>query len=217
MMNGARTLTEAHPNRFALGVGVGHRNVAKSRGGATDESPVVSVERYLADMAAAPYAAAKPETEPARILAALGPKMLRIAATHTAGAHSYTVPVEHTAFARDVLGAGPVLAVEQKVVLSSDADAARTTARKFLPVALPNYRNNLLRFGFEIDDLADGGTDDVVDRLVAWGDPDAVRTRVREHLAAGADHVCLQILPLDRQLPMRAFRELADALIADPV
>ncbi len=217
MMNGARTLAEAHPNRFALGLGVGHRGVARARGGATAESPLVSVQRYLAGMEAAPYAAAKPELEPARILAALGPKMLRIAATHTAGAHTYTVPVEHTAFAREVLGDGPLLAVEQKVVLSSDAEAARTTARKFLPLALPNYRNNLLRFGFEIDDLDDGGTDDVVDRLVAWGDPGAVRTRVREHLSAGADHVCLQILPLERQLPTRAWRELADALIADPV
>ncbi|MBW8764596.1 MAG: TIGR03620 family F420-dependent LLM class oxidoreductase [Microbacterium sp.] len=217
MANGARTLAEAHPNRFALGVGVSHRLVVESRGSSGDYSPLETVTRYLDRMDQAPYTAARPAEEPARLLAALGPQMLRLAAARTAGAHTYTVPVEHTALAREALGDGPVLAVEQKVVLSRDPDTARTTARKFLPLALPNYRSNLLRCGFDADDLEDGGTDEVVDRLVAWGEVDVVRARVEQHLSAGASHVCLQVLPLDRQLPRHEWRRLADALITAPV
>jgi probable F420-dependent oxidoreductase len=217
MANGARTLAEAHPNRFALGVGVSHRLVVESRGSTAEYSPLETVTRYLDRMDQAPYTAAKPTEEPARLLAALGPQMLRLAAARAAGAHTYTVPVEHTVLAREALGDGPVLAVEQKVVLSDDRDTARTTARKFLPLAMPNYRNNLLRCGFDADDLENGGTDEVVDRLVAWGDADAVRARVEQHLSAGATHVCLQVLPVDRQLPRHAWRTLADALIKDPV
>ena len=217
MANGARTLLEAHPERFALGLGVSHRQIVGSRGGTGDYSPLESVTRYLDAMDQADYVAARPAQEPARILAALGPQMLRLAAARTAGAHTYTVPVEHTAFARDVLGASPVLAVEQKVVLSNDPDTARNAARSFLPLTLPNYRNNLLRCGFDPDDLDHGGTDDVVDRLVAWGDPEAVRLRVKEHLSAGASHVCLQVIPVDGQLPHDHWRALSDALIKDPV
>jgi probable F420-dependent oxidoreductase len=215
MVNGARTLAEAHPNRFALGLGVSHRRVIEARGGSGDHSPLEVVGRYLDGMDASTYTAARPAQEPPRILAALGPKMLQLAATRTAGAHTYTVPVEHTALAREVMGPGPVIAVEQKVVLSDDADTSRGIARQFLPLFLPNYRNNLLRCGFEAADVDDGGTDDVVDRLVAWGDVASIQARVKEHLAAGADHVCVQVLPLDERLPRREWRELADALIGE--
>jgi probable F420-dependent oxidoreductase len=141
--------------------------------------------------------------------------MLALAATRTAGAHTYTSPVEHTRFAREVMGPGPVLAVEQKVVLSSDADLARTVGRAFLPLTLPNYRKNLLRFGFDADDLDHGGSNIAVDRLVVWGDAASVRARVDEHLSAGADHVCLQVLPSRPGLPRDEWRELANHLIRD--
>jgi len=215
MVNGGRTLAEAHPNRFAIGLGVSHRPVIESRGASADRSPLDVVSRYLDEMDRAKYTAASPAEEPPRILAALGPRMLQLAATRTAGAHTYTVPVEHTALAREVMGPDAVLAVEQKVVLSDDPDTSRAVARQFLPLFLPNYRNNLLRCGFEAADLDDGGTADVVDRLVAWGDVASIQTRVKEHLAAGADHVCLQVLPLDGRLPRREWRELADALIGE--
>jgi probable F420-dependent oxidoreductase len=215
MVNGGRTLTEAYPNRFAVGLGVSHRPVIEFRGGSADRSPLEVVSRYLDEMDRAKYTAARPAEEPPRILAALGPRMLHLAATRTAGAHTYTVPVEHTALAREVMGPGPVLAVEQKVVLSDDPGMSRGTARQFLPLSLPNYRTNLLRCGFRADDLDDGGTHDVVDRLVAWGGVASIESRVKEHLAAGADHVCLQVLPLTDRLPRREWRELADALIGE--
>lgn len=213
MANGARTLAEAHPGRFALGLGVSHGQVARSRGNVDRYSPLQVVERYLDEMSHAQYLAARPPVEPPWILAALGPRMLTLAAARTAGAHTYTVPVEHTHLAREALGKDPLLAVEQKVVLSADAETARTIARKFLPLALPNYRNNLLRSGFTEADLADGGSDEAVDRLVAWGDPEAIRTRVEAHLSAGADHVCLQVLPTERHLPYQDWRALAEALV----
>lgn len=215
MANGARTLAEAYPRRFALGLGVSHRRVVEGRGGPPDYSPMEVVDQYLDAMDRAPFSGAKPKEEPLRILAALGPRMLRLAAARTAGAHTYTVPVEHTALAREALGPGAVLAVEQKVVLSKDPDQARTTARAFLPLSLPNYRNNLLRCGFHSDDLERGGSDGTVDRLVAWGDTGDVYARVEAHRAAGADHVCLQVLPVDGGLPSTEWRELAEALVND--
>jgi probable F420-dependent oxidoreductase len=189
--------------------------VVASRGGSTSYHPIHTVSSYLDAMDAARYTAARLAEEPPRVLAALGPRMLALAATRTAGADTYTVPVEHTRFARDVMGAGPFLAVEQKVVLSSDPDIARTVGRAFLPLTLPNYRNSLLRFGFAADDLDQGGSNAAVDRLVAWGDTASVRARVEEHLSAGADHVCLQVLPSGPSLPRHEWRELANELLAN--
>jgi probable F420-dependent oxidoreductase len=215
MANGARTLAEAHPARYAIGLGVSHRPLVESRGGSPSYNPIQSVSSYLDAMDSARYTAARPPEEPPRVLAALGPRMLALAAARTAGAHTYTVPVEHTRFAREVMGDGAFLAVEQKVVLSSEPDVARTVGRAFLPLTLANYRNNLLRLGFDSDELDHGGSDAAVDRLVVWGGAASVRARVEEHLSAGADHVCLQVLSSGPGLPRDEWRELASALVGD--
>jgi probable F420-dependent oxidoreductase len=170
---------------------------------------------YLDAMDEAVFFAAQPPSEPERVLAALGPKMLELARDRAAGAHPYFVPVEHTAFAREALGPGSRLAPEQAVVLETDPTTAREIARSHMKIylGLPNYTNNLRRFGFDDDDLAGGGSDRLVDAIVAWGTTDAVVARVQAHLDAGADHVCIQVVDADlRALPMRQWRELAGAL-----
>ncbi|MEQ1704150.1 MAG: TIGR03620 family F420-dependent LLM class oxidoreductase, partial [Ilumatobacteraceae bacterium] len=152
---------------------------------------------------------------PQRVLAALGPKMLKLSAERGAGAHPYFVPVEHTAIARDALGAGPLLAPEQAVVFETDPTKARQIARTHMAtyLGLPNYTNNLKRLGWTDADISDGGTDALVDAIVAWGTLEQIVERVRAHHAAGADHVCVQVLPADpRGLPMAEWRELATAL-----
>src|SRR5262249_26131844 len=139
-----------------------------------------------------------------------------LAAERAAGSHPYFVPPEHTAFARKVMGKGPMLAPEQAVVLETDPTKARAVARAHMSVylGLPNYVNNLKRLGFTDDDVANGGNDRLVDAIVAWGSLEAVVKRVRAHHDAGADHVCLQVLDPDpRALPMRQWRELAAALL----
>jgi probable F420-dependent oxidoreductase len=158
------------------------------------------------------YVAAAPPEAPRRVLAALGPKMLDLAAEKAAGAHSYFVPVEHTEVARARLGPDPLLAVEQAVVLSTDPTEARAVARQHMAIylGLPNYTNNLRRLGFDDDDLAGGGSDRLVDAIVGWGTVEDVAARVRSHLETGADHVCLQVLTADpTALPMAEWRELA--------
>jgi probable F420-dependent oxidoreductase len=165
----------------------------------------------------APYRAAPPSVKPPRVLAALGPKMLRLAAERADGAHPYFVPPEHTARAREILGKDGLLAVEQAVVLETDATRAREIARAHTSryLGLPNYVNNLRRLGFGDKDLADGGSDRLVDAIVAWGDMNAVIERVRAHQSAGANHVCVQVLPRDPQaLPTEQWREVASALLA---
>jgi probable F420-dependent oxidoreductase len=160
-------------------------------------------------------AAGHPVPPESRILAALGPRMLELSRDRSAGAHPYFVPVEHTAVARDVLGAGPVLAPEQAVVLEPDPVRARELARRHVPryLELPNYANNLRRLGFGDDDLRDGGSDRLVDAIVAWGDEEAIADRVRAHHDAGADHVCIQVVGVDGTAPPReTWRRLAPAL-----
>jgi probable F420-dependent oxidoreductase len=150
------------------------------------------------------------------LLAALGPKMLALAGARAWGALTYFVPVEHTPVAREHLGDGPMLMVEQAAVVTADADVARETARRYMAIylTLPNYTDNLRRLGWGDDDLADGGSDALVDALVAWGDVDAVAARVAAHREAGADHVCVQVLDPDMSaVPLAAWRELAPALL----
>jgi probable F420-dependent oxidoreductase len=153
-----------------------------------------------------------------RVLAALGPKTLRLAAERSARAHPYLVTPAHTKEARDILGPEPLLAPEQKVILETDPQKARDIARATLSLylALPNYTNNLLRLGFTNEDFADGGSDRLVDAVIAWGDTDAILARIAEHHAAGANHVCIQVLTAgDRHhgpLPRQQWRELAHAL-----
>jgi probable F420-dependent oxidoreductase len=182
------------------------------------ERPLTKMRSYLDGMDNAPFMAEAPSTAPKRVLAALGPKMLRLAAERADGAHPYFVPVEHTATARDALGQGPLLCVEQAAVLSTDPDVARAAARAHMAIylTLPNYTNNLRRLGFGDDDLDAPGSDRLVDALVAWGDVDAVVERVRSQRDAGADHVCVQVLGTDpadvRTAPIDAWRRLAPAL-----
>ncbi|MCB1012747.1 MAG: hypothetical protein KDB15_13855, partial [Microthrixaceae bacterium] len=147
---------------------------------------------------------------------ALGPKMLRLAAERTAGAHPYFVPPEHTVTAREALGPEPLLAVEQMVVLDEDPETARDTARKNMAIylGLPNYANNLMRLGFTEEELTEGGgSDRVVDAVVAWGNEDDVLARVQSHLDAGADHVCIQVLESDPAVvPRQGWARISDAL-----
>jgi probable F420-dependent oxidoreductase len=215
MAAGQLTLSEAFPGRFLLGLGVSHQPMVDLVRGHHYERPLAKMRTYLDAMDGALYMAPRPAEEPRRVLAALGPRMLELAAARALGAHSYFVPVEHTAAAREVLGEGPMLCPEQAVVLETDAEVARTAARQHMAtyLGLPNYTNNLRRLGWTDAHLSDGGSDELVDAIVAWGDEQAVVDRVRAHLDAGADHVCVQVL--DRSataLPMSQWRALAPAL-----
>jgi probable F420-dependent oxidoreductase len=138
--------------------------------------------------------------------------VVRLAAERTAGAHPYLVTPEHTARAREILGAGPLLAPEQKVVLDTDAEKARSLGRERLApyLRLENYTNNWRRLGFTDADLAAGGSDRLVDAMVAWGDEEAIRARVAEHFAAGADQVAVQVLDPEK---LSTLRRLAPALV----
>ena len=149
---------------------------------------------YLEKMAASPYQSVPPSETPKTVIAALGPKMLELARDKCAGAHPYFVSPDHTRMAREVLGSGPLLCVEQKVVLETDADTARRVARGVAQIylGLPNYRNNWLRMGMDENDLENGGSDRFIDATFAWGTPDAIKARLTQHFDAGADHVCIQ-------------------------
>jgi probable F420-dependent oxidoreductase len=216
MAAGQLSLNEAFQDRFLLGIGVSHQPMVDFVRGHQYERPLTKMREYLDAMDRAIYMAPRPAEEPRRLLAALGPKMLELAAAKALGAHPYFVPVEHTAFAREVLGDGPMLCPEQAVVLNTDAGQARAAARLHMAtyLTLPNYTNNLRRLGWGDDDLSDGGSDALVDAIVAWGDEEAVVGRVRAHLDAGADHVCVQVLrPADATaLPMEEWRNLAEPL-----
>ena len=210
------TVSEAFPDRFLLGLGVSHEVMVTGLRGHDYSRPYSTMKSYLEAMDNGLFTASPASAPPQRVLAALGPKMLALAAERTAGAHPYFVPPEHTAFAREVMGEGPLLCVEQAAVLETDPVKAREIARGHMAMylTLPNYTNNLARFGFTDDDIADGGSDRLVDAIVAWGDESAVAARVAEHHAAGADHVCVQVLPEDGvSIPTPQWRRLAPALL----
>lgn len=210
------TLAEAYPDRFLLGLGTSHARLVQGERGHHYDQPVSKMRAYLdaMDHAAQTYRAVRPASAP-RLLAALGPKMLALAAERADGAHTYFVPPEHTARARATIGDEKILAAEQAVVLETDPTHARALARRHTRryLSLPNYTNNLLRLGFEPADFDHEGSNRLVDAIVAWGDVDAVARRVRDHLAAGADHVCIQVISQDmRQLPYQPWQALAEAL-----
>ena len=211
----AKTLAEAYPGRFVLGLGVSHRPLVEVRGH-DYRSPLSRMRSYLGEMRRAQFNAVKPEREAPVLIAALGPRMLELARELADGAHPYLVTPEHTGWARGILGRGPLLAVEQGAVLAGDRSEALRLARSHLSryLRLPNYRNSWLRQGFAEEDLAGEGSDRLVEALVAWGSEEDVRARVREHLEAGADHVCVQVIT-DR--PERGlgeeWRALAPALL----
>jgi probable F420-dependent oxidoreductase len=217
MASGQKTLAEAYPNRFLLGLGVSHVPLVELlRGHRYDTKPVATMRAYLDAMDKAPYQSVPPPTKPARVLAALGPKMLELSGDHADGAHPYNVNPEHTAAARKILGPQRYLCPEQAVVLETDPDKARAIGRAFLGLylTLPNYTNNFLRHGFDENDFKDGGSNKLIDAIIAWGDLNAIRTRIGEHHAAGADHVCIQVLTADpKGLPLREWRELGPALL----
>jgi len=213
--NGTKALADAYPGRFVLGLGVSHAPSVAARGSAY-ERPIERMRSYLDGMDAARYSGPAPTIPAPRMLAALGPRMLALSAERTAGAHSYFVPVEHTVEARRILGPEPCLAVEVTAVLETDPTEARRIARAFAVhyMALPNYANNLRRLGFGEAELEGAGSDRVIDAVVAWGDVAAIADRVRAHLLAGADHVCIQLRGASSaDLCLPQYRLLAAALI----
>ena len=214
MQAGWKTISEAYPGRFLLGLGVSHQPMVEFVHRQGYDKPYSTMVSYLDAMDSGRFIAAEPSQPPQRVLAALGPKMLQLSAERGLGAHPYFVPVEHTAVAREVLGAGPLLLPEQAVVFETDPDKAREIARRYMAVylGLPNYTNNLRRLGWTEEDIT-GPTDKLVDAIVAWGTLDQILTRIRAHFDAGADHVSVQVLPADpRALPMDEWRSLAGAI-----
>jgi probable F420-dependent oxidoreductase len=194
-----RTLADLSEGRLILGLGVSHGHlVAKVRGHEYGK-PVTTMRSYLEKMASALFMARQPAEPAPIVLAALRPRMLELAAEKTRGAHPYFVPPEHTARAREILGKGPWLCPEQMVLRETDPSKARGVARKAMAIylGLPNYQNALKWLGFEDADFSDGGSNRVVDAIVAWGDEDAIRARIQAHWDAGADHVCIQPLRPD--------------------
>ena len=213
MANGAKTLGEQFPNRFVLGIGVSHAPSVIARGGDYG-SPIEQMTRYLDGMAAAQYAAPAPNPPVPLVLAALGPRMLELSAQRADGAHSYFVPVEHTPFARRHLGPDAALIVEQTAVLTPDRQGGLDIARAFGKhyLALPNYANNLRRLGWSDEDIGSDGSDRILDAVIAIGDVETIVNRVRAHLDAGADTVCLQLRAEKSSDPaLAAFAEIRAA------
>jgi probable F420-dependent oxidoreductase len=207
----ATEIDTTFPGRFILGLGVSHApNVAAL--GREYGRPIATMEAFLDGLDAA---AAGSGRRPFAVLAALRARMLHLARERSGGAHPYFVPVAHTAVARKVLGPTALLAPEQAVVVESDPERARATARKHMAVylRLPNYVHNLGEFGFKDEDFAGGGSDRLVDAIVAWGPVEVVAARVREHLNLGADHVAIQPLDPDRGLGLDQLRRLAPEVI----
>ena len=200
---GQLSLAEQSGGRFLLGLGVSHVPLVEGLRGHTYGKPVGTMQAYLEAMRRATYAAPAPAEMPKTVIAALGPKMLALASTHADGAHPYLVSPAHTREARRILGPGKLLCPEQTVVADTDATRARRIGRAWLGryLAMTNYRNNLLRLGFGPSDLADGGSDRLVDATIAWGDAANILRRIDEHFAAGADHVCIQALNPDEATP----------------
>jgi probable F420-dependent oxidoreductase len=210
-----RTLAEAYPGRFVLGIGVSHAPIVDARGHRY-ERPLERMRAYLDAMDAAPWQGPPLPEEPARVLAALGPRMLELAAERSAGALTYHAAPEATAWARSILGSGPLLAVEQAVLLEQDPAEARRIGREYIAfyLTLPNYVRAWERAGFGPEELGNGGSDRLVDAMVAWGSPEAIAERAQAHLDAGADHVCLNVLDADPDaLPIGSWRALAPALL----
>ena len=195
------TLGEAAPGRFLLGLGVSHAHLVAGVRKHEYGKPVATMRAYLEAMDASIYVGPRPKTPAPVVLGALRPKMLELAAQRTRGAHPYFVPPEHTARARQVLGKGALLCPEQMVLLEKDASKARAIARSNMKIycGLPNYQNNLKWLGYSDADFADGGSDRLVDAIVAWGDEKVIADRIQAHLDAGADHVCIQPFRADGQ------------------
>jgi len=207
MANGQRGLNEQSDGRFLLGVGVSHRPMVQGVRGHTYGKPVTTMRAYLEGMRDAPYQAPMPREKPLTIVAALGPRMMALSSELADGAHPYNTTPEHTAEARAILGPDKLLCPEVWVLLETDRATARSAAREALSryLQLENYVNSWLRQGFRDDDLAGGGSDRLLDAMVAWGDEGAIRARVQQYWDAGADHVCIQ--PISPQGSRQAANE----------
>jgi len=188
------TVAELTGGRFLLGIGVSHSHLVSKIRGHEYGKPVATMRAYLEAMSAALYQGPQPEQDAPILLAALRQNMLRLSAEKAAGAHPYFVPPEHTARAREILGPDPLLCPEQMVLLETDPTKARQIARQNIAIyaGLPNYQNNLKWIGFEDEDFENGGSDKLVDAIVAWGDEKTIADRIQAHRDAGADHVCIQ-------------------------
>ena len=214
MRQGADTLAKGFPGRFILGLGVSHADQVERLGRAY-ERPYSAMVHYLNEMDhPAGHSAEPPAGERApRVLAALGPRMLELSRDEADGAHPYFVPVEHTSFARQVLGPEPLLIPEMAVVLETDRAAALAAARAYASryLQLPNYVNNLRRFGYGTEDTDGPGSERLIDALIPHG-PSVIAARVRQHLDAGADHVLLQPLGADGGFSYPDLAPLAEAV-----
>lgn len=195
MVQGANTVAEQTGGRMTLGVGVSSPAIVNKVRGIDYDKPLSFLRTYLDAMDEALYTSVPPSEPVPRVLAALGPKMLELAAERSAGAHPYNTTPEHTAMARETMGPDAGLFVEQKVMLTDDAELARTTGAKVLKFysRAPGYRNAWLRMGFTEDDI-DGLSEKLVDGLIAWGDVDRIEDRLTAHAEAGATHVCIHPL-----------------------
>jgi len=214
MMNGSRALAEAWPNRFVLGIGVSHARLVDARGHHY-ERPLTAMRAYLDAMEKAPYRAPEPEPPAPIVLAALGPKMLQLARERTAGAHPYFVPIDHTRQARGILGSDRLLAPEHAAVFAKTREAARGPGDVYMRtyLALPNYRQNLVRLGWSDAELTPPGSDRLFDEMVAWGDDEEIARKLRRHREAGADQVAVSVLtPTSDQAPTAELRRLAPLL-----
>ena len=213
MRQGADTLSQGFPGRFILGLGVAHAPAVEKLGKSYDR-PYSAMERYLDEMDhPAGQATDDPGGRPVRVLAALGPRMLELSRDQADGAHPYFSPVEHTSFARQVLGPDKLLVPEQAVVLTEDADAAGAAARAYAEryLQMPNYTSNLRRFGFGDPDTEGTGSDRLIEAIIPHG-PAEIAERVRQQLAAGADTVLLQPLGPDGRFAFGDLGPLAEAL-----
>ena len=194
----ATTLAEQSNNRFILGLGVSHAPLVEGLRQMKYEKPIETMRSYLTSMKSSPYSSIPPEREPICLVAALGPRMLKLSADLSDGAHPYWTTPEHTQIAREIIGEEKLLCVEQKVVLTEDRETAHVAAKKALRIytPLPNYRNNWKRLGFTDDDI-DTPTTKFIDAVVAWGSIREIEKRIGEHEKAGANHVCIQPISHD--------------------
>ncbi|TDC87369.1 TIGR03620 family F420-dependent LLM class oxidoreductase [Actinomadura sp. 7K507] len=214
MQGAASVLADAHPGRFALGVGVSMGAVVE-QSGQKWTSPMARTREYLDGMDAAVDAAPVPEVPFPRLLAALGPKMQGLAREKADGALPAMMPVEHTRSARERLGPDKLLVVMQTAILETDPETARGIARQTQILGMPGspYTRSLQSLGYGDADLAGGGSDEVVDACFNWGDETAIRTRIQDHLDAGADHVCVSVFTPDLASSADQFERLAPALL----
>jgi len=213
MAAGARSLAEQSGGRFILGIGVSHKHLVAGLRGHDYSKPYSYMAEYLPKMKASMYKAVAPREEPPILLAALHPRMLALAASEANGTHTYFTTPEHTAKFRAAIGAKPWICAAQAVILETDAARARAAARRYMEIYLraPNYIRSVKNVGFTDADVADNGSDRLVDAIVAWGTADKIRERIEAHLKAGANHVCILPVRADNQpLPdLKAVEALA--------